>query len=230
MGPARRPPLLLPLLLLLWPPAVLAAEAGDELGSWWMYFGQNRIGRRSSIHTEAQLRLWEVTSNFNQLLIRVGYNWDIDEKNMASGGYALIETEPFEGEGDATEHRLWQQYIQRAGLGRRVSFEHRFRLEERWIDGPERTDFRLRGRYRILVNVALGDPAASPYLLSFYDEVFLGISTGDPFEQNRLYGAFGYKVSKRSQIQVGYLLNSFPEDTYGRLQFAWFFNPDLRKR
>ena len=37
----------------------------DEFGAWYMYFGTNKIAERFSIHTEAQYRLYETTSNFN---------------------------------------------------------------------------------------------------------------------------------------------------------------------
>lgn len=211
------------------PNVSLAQTAEDELGSWFMYFGQNRIGKRSSLHTEAQLRFWELGQDYNQLLLRVGYNWDINEKNMATGGYAFIETSPFEdNRAESREHRLWQQYIQRAQVGR-VGFEHRFRLEERWIDSGLRNDFKMRFRYRILLNIAIANPETSKFLFSIYDEIFLGIED-DPFDQNRLYGAFGYKISKISMVQFGYLLNTFSDENLGRLQFAWVYNPDLRKK
>ena len=204
-----------------------APEAKDELGIWLMYFGKNRVADRSSIHTEVQLRYWELFQNYNQLLLRVGYNFDIDPKNMATAGYAFIDTSPFDSTGVATdEHRLWQQYIQRAKLGR-VDFEHRFRVEERWILENGVTDFLMRLRYRILLNVALGRPATSPFFLSFYDEVMVNLQ-GDPFDQNRVYGALAYALDENgSSVQVGYLLNTFTGENRSRLQVAFFFNPDL---
>ena len=203
-------------------------EPKDELGIWLMYFGRNRVADRSSIHSELQLRYWELFQNYNQLLVRVGYNFDIDPKNMASAGYTFIYTSPFEDSGVTTdEHQLWQQYLQRSSLGR-VDFEHRFRLEERWILGDATTDFLMRIRYRIHLNVALGRPATSPFFLSFYDEVMLNLH-GGAFDQNRLYGAFAYALDRSgSSVQLGYLLNTFSGENRSRLQVAFFFNPDLR--
>jgi hypothetical protein len=220
---------LLPLLVatVLGAAPASAQTAEDELGSWFMYFGQNRIGERSSIHTEAQIRFWETVGNYNQLLLRVGYNWDIDAKNMATGGYAFIDTEPFSDGGGSDEHRLWQQYIQRSDVGR-VDFEHRFRLEERWIKDGSGTDFEARVRYRILLAINLGDREAhARSYISLYDEIFVNLQ-GEHFGQNRLYGAYGYRVNSRSRFEVGFLWNSFTDEDLGRLQFAYFFNPDLR--
>lgn len=221
------------LLALVCSPTVLwGQEAKDEWGIWFMYFGQNRIADKSSIHTELQLRYWKLGQNYNQFLLRLGYNYDINSDNMASGGYAFIDTSPFlegDGEGETTENRLWQQYVQRAKLGR-IDFKHRFRFEQRWINGDDGTEFSLRYRYRILVNVTLGRPSTSRFFLSFYDEILLELES-DPFDQNRLYGALAYKFNDHSNLQIGYLLNSFGMgDNRNRLQVAFFFNPDLRKK
>jgi hypothetical protein len=189
-----------------------------------MYFGQNRVGERSSIHTEAQFRFWEVGSNRSQLLFRVGFNHDLDADNMVTAGYGYIDSRAFDGRiSGAIEHRIWQQYIQRARLGA-VRFEHRFRFEQRWITRDDATDFGLRGRYRLMLTLPLGD---TDWFAAAYDEIFLRIEDR-PFDQNRLYGALGYRIDSRTSLQAGYLLQSFNERTFGALQLAVFFNPDLR--
>jgi hypothetical protein len=203
-------------------------EPQDELGIWLMYFGKNRIADRSSIHTELQLRYWELFENYNQFLLRLGYNFDIDPDNMASMGYTFVGTSPFEDAGVAfDEHALWQQYMQRATLGR-VDFEHRFRVEERWLLKEGATEFLIRLRYRLHLNIALGRPATSPFFFSFYDELMVNLQ-GNAFDQNRLYGAFAYALDDSgSSVQFGYLLNTFSGENRSRLQVSFFFNPDLR--
>jgi hypothetical protein len=47
------------------------------------------------------------------------------------------------------------------------------------------------------------------------------------FGQNRLYGAYGNRITPRSRFEVGFLWNSFTGEDLGRLQFANFFNPHL---
>lgn len=211
-------------LLCALPVPVAAQESNDPLGSWLMYFGQNRVGERSSIHTEAQFRFREVGADRSQLLFRVGFNHDINADNMVTGGYAFIDSRPPGGrDAGASEHRIWQQYIQRARVGR-IAFEHRFRSEQRWIARGGDSDFGLRGRYRLMLTLPFG---ASPWFASVYDEIFLRIEER-PFDQNRLYGALGYRVDSRLSLQAGYLLQSFDNRSLGALQLAVFFNPDLR--
>jgi hypothetical protein len=107
----------------------------DELGSWYMYSGLNRISEKWSLHTEAQLRMYKKISGFNQFLPRIGVNYHINETSMVSAGYALIPTESFE-KGDllrySIENRVWEQLILKNKLGR-LNFEHRYRLEQRWL-------------------------------------------------------------------------------------------------
>jgi hypothetical protein len=50
----------------------------------------------------------------------------------------------------------------------------------------------------------------------------------DIFDQNRLYAAFGVRITENSSLQIGYLKNHFRTTNFDRLQFALFFNPDLR--
>ena len=94
----------------------LAQENGeDEFGAWYMYFGMNRISERFSIHTEAQFRFYESTSNFNQLLLRTGLNYHINPDAIATFGYAYIDTDPtFDRNGfvnTVLEHRIFEQFI-----------------------------------------------------------------------------------------------------------------------
>ncbi len=71
-----------------------AQETGeDKLGAWYMYFGANKVSERFSIHSEAQFRYYETTSNFNQLLLRIGLNYHISSEAIATIGYGFIETD-----------------------------------------------------------------------------------------------------------------------------------------
>jgi hypothetical protein len=210
--------------MVITPGVALAQSSDDALGSWLMYFGQNRVGERSSIHTEAQFRFREVGSNRSQLLFRVGFNHDINADNMVTGGYGYIDSRDADRrESGTTEHRIWQQYIQRSRVSG-VSFEHRFRFEQRWISRGRDTDFGLRARYRLALTVPFGE---SPWFAAVYDEIFLRIES-NAFDQNRLYGAIGYRIDSKLNLQAGYLIQSFDNRRHDALQLAVFFNPDLR--
>ncbi len=207
---------------------VQGQETGeDKLGAWYMYFGMNRISDKLSIHTEAQFRYYEVLSEFNQLLLRTGLNYHISEKAIATLGYAYIDTDPTYVDGEGLldlikEHRIFQQFILLNQVGK-FNFEHRYRLEQRFLDIEGENDTRHRARYRLQVTL----PLSKTFFLNFYDEIFLNLQD-DVFDQNRLYGAVGFRFSDKGNIQVGYLKNHFSRRNFDRLQLGVFYNPDLR--
>ena len=198
----------------------------DEMGAWYMYFGTNKISERLSIHTEAQFRFYETTSNFNQMLLRTGLNYHIDPNAIATGGYAFIDTDnnfyEFEGEVNSKEHRIFEQFILKNKVWEFL-FEHRYRLEQRFLDFGETTDTQHRARYRIQMTL----PLTNTFLLNFYDELFINLQD-DLFGQNRLYGAVGVNITENTSLQLGYMRNQFANAVYDRLQLAVFYNPDLR--
>ncbi len=201
----------------------------DELGSWHMYFGMNRISDKLSIHTEGQLRYYETGENFNQLLLRTGLNYHINKDAIGTFGYAFIDTdasfEEFPGDRDIIEHRIFEQFILKNNEWE-LGFEHRYRLEQRFLDfGNGDNELQHRARYRLQIMLPLTDI----FFLNFYDEVFLNLQ-GTIFGQNRLYAAIGLNVTDNLSVQSGYLKNHFNSVNFDRLQVAVFYNPDFRKK
>ena len=216
-------------ILLLSGLCLSAQENGeDKLGAWYMYFGLNRVSDRLSIHTEAQFRYWEVASNFNQMLLRTGLNYHINDEAMATLGYAYISTdvtfEELPGEENFKEHRIFQQFILKNEVWK-LLFEHRYRFEQRFIDFGDSNDTRYRARYRLQLTL----PVTELLFINIYNEIFLNLQ-GNVFDQNRLYAALGFKLSPVTSIQVGYLKNHFPSAHFDRLQLGFFINPDFRKK
>ena len=202
-----------------------AQNGEDKLGSWHMYFGTNKLSEKWSLHTEAQLRYYENGKNFNQLLLRTGANYHINENAIATLGYGHITTDgtfaEFTDETNSLEHRIFEQFILKNQVGE-FNFEHRYRLEQRFIYFGDRNDTQHRARYRLQVTLPLTDI----FFLNFYDEIFLSLQD-EVFGQNRLYGALGINITHNLSTQVGYLKNHFPSAHYDRLQIAVFYNPDL---
>ena len=206
-----------------------AQEIGDdELGSWHMYFGTNKISEKVSLHTEAQFRYYENGKNFNQLLLRTGVNYHINPYAIATFGYGFIETDGTFSELDdldnLIEHRIFEQFILKNKVGQ-FNFEHRYRLEQRFITFSDRKETQNRVRYRLQVTLPLTDI----FFLNFYDEIFLNLQDS-VYGQNRLYGALGLNVTHNLSVQIGFLKNHFPTANFDRLQIGVFFNPDLRKK
>ncbi len=221
------------LLALVISTSIYAQEIGDDqLGSWHMYFGTNKISDKVSIHTEGQLRYYEQAENFNQLLLRTGMNYHINPDAIVTGGYGYISTdgtfeEPLD-EVNAIEHRIFEQLILKNQVGQ-FKFEHRYRLEQRFIRRGDKGDANYsksnehRARYRLQVTLPLTDI----FFINVYDEIFLNLQD-NVYGQNRLYAALGINVTENLSVQAGYLKNHFPTANFDRLQIGVFYNPDLR--
>ena len=202
----------------------------DYLGSWLMYFGTHHLNDKYSIHYETQLRNYELTNNFFQLLPRVGLNYKIDDNSMVTAGYAFIPTQTDfdEGWGNnmVTENRVWEQFILRNSIGS-IKIRHRYRLEQRWVKNGNNTSYKNRARYMLSLKIPLSKKEDFPLFLSVYDEIFINISD-EPFNQNRLYTALGYQFNTKANVQLGYLKHHNTAagiiQNLNRLQLAVFLN------
>lgn len=216
------------LLLLLFPITLLAQE--DKTGNWLMYFGTNKISDKLSVHTEVQYRNHTVTpNNIEQLLLRTGLNYHFTPNAIVTAGYAFVSSYDFESEqnsAEITEHRIWEQFILTNNIGR-VKFEHRYRIEQRWVN----QNYKNRFRYRLMLFIPLNKSKIEKgsLFLGLYDEIFLNTKE-TYFDRNRLYGALGYQFNKLTSLQVGLMHQQ--TNTLGKLylQFALFFNTDLTKK
>lgn len=202
----------------------------DYLGNWLMYFGTHHLNDKYSIHYETQLRNYELTNNFFQLLPRVGLNYKIDNNSMVTAGYAFIPTQTDfdEGWGNnmVTENRIWEQFILRNSIGS-IKIRHRYRLEQRWVKNGNNTSYKNRARYMLSFKISLSKKEDFPLFLSVYDEIFINISD-EPFNQNRLYTALGYQFNTNANVQLGYLKHHNTAagviQNLNRLQLAVFLN------
>jgi len=103
---------------------------------------------------------------------------------------------------------------------KRVQFEQRARLEQRWqenkvlqADGTYHAEnyiFKNRFRYRFMINVPINKKTMSTgaIFLSTWDEVFVSFGKNVHYnlpDQNRVYGGLGYKFNKNGTLQLGYL-------------------------
>ena len=212
--------------LLVWGSMLLHAQ--NDTGNWLMYFGTNKINEKFSLHTEAQYRNHTISpTNIEQLLLRTGLNYHFKPNTSATLGYAHIGNYEYESEPkspEVEEHRIWQQFLTTNTIGR-VKFEHRYRLEERFVDD----DFKMRFRYRLMLFVPLNKPTieTGALYLGVYDELFIN-DKRNFFDRNRLYAGLGYQYANNIHFQVGLLRQEVQTTAKTFLQFGLIFNTDLR--
>lgn len=206
------------LLLGIWGLALGQKNIDSQFNSWWMFSGNHRLDDQWSVHTEYQWRRHDGVADWQQSLLRFGIDRRLKGNAMVTAGYAWIESFPYGAQPIAatfTEHRIWQQLIldQRAG---RFYFQHRYRLEQRFLENPLAPEgdpqyrFRQRARYRAFVAIPLNRRTMEDQtlFLAAYEEVFLGFGKGiarNVLDQNRLYFALGWRFNPNVNLQLGYL-------------------------
>ena len=190
---------------------------------WYNYFGTFKLNRKLGIHTEYQWRRDNTITDWQQSLLRVGINYQVNPKIQLRGGYGWIETFAY---GDIpinafgknfTEHRLFEMVTLTDKIST-VETSHRFMIEQRWVgrySSPSLTkedEFLFLNRMRYMFRVQLplkGNTIAdkTPYL-ALYNEIFVGFGKNvneNVFDQNRLGALLGYRFNKTFRIEAGYL-------------------------
>ena len=211
--------------------ALLAQVDQGQTGAWYMYLW-NTENRETGFgwQGDIQHRNWDTTQDLEQLLIRGGFTWRPDNGPIKyTVGYAHITSGAFGPSNDKSEEsRIYQEALVGQTIGNRLQLSHRFRFEQRWVDGQ---DFRTRLRYFLGLNYpinqdTLGEGAV---YLSMYNELFVNLNRDigdgrevDYFDRNRAYAALGYSVSDSMRLQFGYMWQENRNFGSGQLQFNLF--------
>ncbi|TXB69512.1 DUF2490 domain-containing protein [Phaeodactylibacter luteus] len=212
---------------------ITAAWAQDDrgTGAWYMYFGNLRPADSPfSLHGEIQYRNHNMIGDLEQLLIRSGIQYNLPDNSATfTLGYGYIGSEPV-GDEDfrVNENRIYQEALLRQGVST-VQLLHRFRYEQRFIDGQ---DFRTRFRYNLFINVPVTAKkfAKGGVYVALYNEIFINGERLDNiplFDRNRLYGAMGYKLRDNLGVQLGYMSQMLNSRNQGQLQLSLHHNMTL---
>ncbi len=203
----------------------------NEVGTWFVYFGNQKINDKWNIQSDFQYRDYQFMGQRNQFLARggLGYNLKPQNHNLLLG-YAYIATDAYDELDVKTstkiENRIYQQYLYKNKLGSNL-LTHRFRLEERFF--PK--EFGLRARYFISVQKPLGNNngVKNGTYLTAYNELFFHLNEPQ-FDRNRLYAGIGFGINESIRVETGYMIQSQKTITTGQLQLILHNNLSLSKK
>ncbi len=229
----------------------------DNTIGWYVYTGTFRWHKQWSLHTEYQWRRENILPTWQQSLMRLGLNYQLNPNILLHLGYGWIETfnygdYPINAFGKQfPEHRIYQQVNITQKIGR-TDFLHRYRLEQRWLgrfneaasDRPDGWNYINRVRYMLRVQVPLQGPVLDDkeFYLAAFDEIFIGFGKNvnqNVFDQNRISLLAGYRFSKNLRLEAGLLqqLAQLPRRIQDRNVYQYnngllvnlFINADLKK-
>jgi hypothetical protein len=201
------------LLIGLFSLLVLTSKAQtNETGGWLFLSHTQKITDKFDILTDLQLRTADQYTYWKNVLSRTALNYNLSKKHSIAVGYAYLgELEKSdEGKEYTREHRIYQQY-QYAFKHKKKEFTLRGRFEQRFIKEQE-VLFSQRARVFASIQAPLiaNDDFSSGLYVKFQDELFINVQhkdnvNGRLFDQNRPYGALGFRASKKLDFEVGYM-------------------------
>lgn len=220
---------LLPLVLAITPGIAPGQIDEDEPGAWYMYvWSANNDESRIGFQGDIQHRNWDRGGDLEQLLIRGAVSLQPeDSRARYAFGLAHITSGAYgDSNAKSREKRSYQEMTLPGRIGERIFLTHRFRFEQRWVDGQ---DFRMRLRYLFGLDFPMNQMTMDPgaIYLSLYNELFVNVNEDigdnrrvDRFDRNRLYLAIGRTLQNNRRVQFGYMHQQTDSVGKGQLQFS----------
>jgi len=192
------------------------AQTVRQTSGWLFLMNNTKINDNWGAYLDIQVRSADDAKYVRNFLFRPGLTYYLNPKSDVTLGYLYNETfTRLTGTADnsLTEHRIWEQFIYRHKVST-ISVNHRFRLEQRFIGTNSGQDsFAQRFRYFVRFILPLQQNKQQfdkgPFA-ALQNEVFLNAQNKAKlndrlFDQNRAYGAVGYRFSKKLDIEAGYM-------------------------
>ena len=202
----------------------ISAQSQDsDFGNWLIYIGNKKLSQKWNLHNEVQYRNYNTIGDLEQLLLRVGLGYTFNEsKNNVLLGYGYILSENYLDNNtdkvSVNEQRIFQQFTSKQKIGI-ISLNHRYRFEQRFVQ----SDFKMRLRYFLGLNIPLTKKENNKLYFSAYNEIFLNTEPA-VFDRNRLYGGIGYRINKNIRLEAGYMNQFFEKNSSDQLNIITFVN------
>jgi hypothetical protein len=175
-----------------------------RLGAWTIFNFQYAFSTQWGVWGELQSRFQSPFFNLFYYEQKGGAWYNINKNFqvlIGTGYYATHDFENFSEGPTVREARFWEQLTINQYLSR-VKFEHRYRIEQRWLN----REFQDRFRYRLNLAIPINNEKFVPktVFISGFNEIFL-TSRKPHFLRNRVFLGVGYQFDTQVSILIGWL-------------------------
>jgi len=183
----------------------LSSAQSDVLGGWYIVNLNYHLNQKFTLYSEIQARSQHVADDFYYHELKAGASYALPGNGAVFLGFGNYKTYTIPGNFkkpvEVNENRIWEQFTLTNNISR-IKFEHRYRIEQRWLNG----DFHNRFRYRLAAYVPINHATIKDNTLIFsvFDEVFF-TDKKPYFLRNRVFFGPGYQINKLLTIQTGFL-------------------------
>jgi hypothetical protein len=209
----------------------LAYGQESKLGSWYCYFGNQKINNSWNWYNEVQYDNYNFSGDLEQFMLQtgVGYNLTPNNNNVLLG-YSFTHSESYVKNTDnkthTSEHKIYQQFLTRHMIGGMI-VRNRYRVEERF---QSNNVFKMRYRYFLSVNLPLNKKIIehNTFYLSGSNEIFMN-GKAPAFDRDRIFGGLGYGINKNLRIETGLMDQLYKDHSRPQLQIMFFNNTPFKK-
>lgn len=201
------------------------AQTETQYAGWLALSHKQNIAGKWGFLFDAQYRTDKQFSQTSNYFFRPGITYEIVKKQSAGAGYMVFGSYEEEQNNRIfyVENRIWEQYQLKTEIGK-SSLSNRLRLEQRFIN-VKNGGFSQRLRYYIRSQVPLvrvDTVFTHGIYAALQNELFVNVQhrerAGNSFlDQNRSYASFGYRFSKKIDVELGYQL-VYSKDREGNLR------------
>ena len=177
----------------------------NSLGGWYVGSLNYHINQKFVLYSEVQMRGQHITNDFDDREIKIGGSYNLPNKNAFFIGFGNYKTYSSPGNFKkpivVNENRIWEQFTLTNTISR-IKVEHRYRIEQRWLNGK----YFNRFRYRLAATIPVNNSAVidKTFFIGAFDEVFF-TNKKPYFLRNRISAVAGYKFNKLLTIQTGFI-------------------------
>lgn len=199
-------------------------QYANNMGAWLWLPADFKVSPHWGFHAEIQLRRNDYLKSWQQIFVRPGINYYLNDHVFFNLSYLFLETYPYgkyPAKAAFPEHAIWESFNLKEQYGK-LEWVGRAQFEQRFIEAPTLQDnvYKLgkaiySNRFRLLNRFSIPFKGKKIVDNSFYatafDELFINFGkniAANIFDQNRAYAALGYKIPKVGRLEVGYMLQS----------------------
>lgn len=179
------------------------AQADHSLGNWNCLILKGKISPRWSLMSESQIKSTNYNLKYDYFEVKTGISYSFTKNLIGLIGTGFFNTdqpgELFQTPALQKEIRTWLELSFKQKFNR-FNFEHRVRVEQRFI----LNNYKNRVKYRLALMLPINKAELIPgcIYLSLNDELWMP-QHGVVIEKNRLYAGLGYKLNGNAALQVG---------------------------
>ncbi len=176
-------------------------NVNNHLMSWWNIKSHIPLSEKISISPLYSWRRSDFVKNWQQSLLRIGFDYKITENLTLTPGYDWVITFPYGKQPISkmtTEYRIFEQIMIKQVIGK-INLKHRYRFEQRMFENKI-----SKHRFRYLLVLSM--PIYRKLSITLFDELFVNYGTNMNnhfFDQNWMYIGFNYPVNGKLTLSIG---------------------------